>query len=648
MPPSYTSTHTLSLFDNTSLGLGLAAPQIEGRMRFREAPPAKPAAEPACIPARNFRLAGDRGLARGWKARAADNIAAIRLLRQIEREQRPATSAEQAQLIKFTGFGASDLANALFPHTGEAYRAGWEEIGADLEHLTSATERVGLMRSTQYAHYTPEFIIRAIWRALERIGFAGGDVLEPGCGTGLFLALMPEAAAKRVTVTGIEIDGVTARIAALLYPESWIRHEDFTKAKLTETYDLVIGNPPFSDRIVRSGDAAGRLGLSLHDYFIARSIERLKPGGVAAFVTSRWTLDKTSAAARTHIAGMADLVGAVRLPQGAMLADAGTEVVVDIVFFQKRCDGAPPRDSAWLDLAELPGTDEGDGGLAINMYFRDHPELVLGTHAWTGSPYGPAYTCLPVPETGLPAALDAALALVTTGVRMPVPDIAVHDRPKVPRLVVGTAAEGAAIKEGSYVLIEHDLHQVIDGRPAPVPIRSAANPTGIVAKHARIIRAFIPIRDAVREVLRAQEANRPWALAQSRLRTAYHNFTRQFGPINRVRTTTRRDEGTGETSETQRRPNLQPFADDPDVWLVSSIEAYDEASDTGRPGPVFTERVLHPPVEPVITSAADALAVSPSSSLSEQRSSRPQEIAQQLWRWCLPAWYRNRDRRVGP
>jgi SAM-dependent methyltransferase len=172
-------------------------------------------------------------------------------------------------------------------------------------------------------------MIRAIWRALRRMGFDGGRVLEPGCGTGLFFALCPEALVGKLALTGVEMDPTTARIAKLLYPNALIRHEDFTKAKLPELYDLAIGNPPFSDRTVRADDPAGELRLSVHDYFIARSVERLRPGGLAAFVTSRWTMDKVDGKARQQIAAMADLIGAVRLPEGAMHDRAGTEVVVD-------------------------------------------------------------------------------------------------------------------------------------------------------------------------------------------------------------------------------------------------------------------------------------------------------------------------------
>ena len=334
-----------ALFDSTAIssltldaGIGRAPTPVE-----TDDPPEFQLPSALSVPAKNWRLQDQRGLAATWKGRAADNLIAIRLLRQIEGEGRAATHEEQARLAKFTAFGASELANTLFRRAGEDFRAGWGELGTELERLVTPEEMAGLARATQYAHYTPEFIVRAIWNAVERMGFAGGNVLEPGCGTGLFLATLPEKALGKTAITGIEADPITARIARLLFPEAWIRGEDFTKARLTERFDLAIGNPPFSDRTVRADDPAGKLGLSLHDYFIARSIERLKPGGIAAFVTSRWTMDKTVATAREHIAGMADLIGAVRLPEGAMKADAGTDVVVDVLVFQRRQPGADPK-----------------------------------------------------------------------------------------------------------------------------------------------------------------------------------------------------------------------------------------------------------------------------------------------------------------
>ncbi len=622
---SKTCSSQLGLFDSSSLGwsfdLGVGGAAGAGRFREtsdddgdseRTAPP--PAPVVPRISAVTFRLTGDRALAANWKGRAADTIAAIRLAREIEDDARPATTEEQARLAKFTGFGASDLANSFFRRPGESFRPGWEEMGHELEQLVSAEEMAALSRSTQYAHYTPEFMIRAVWRAVTRMGFAGGGVLEPGCGSGLFLALMPEDLAGKTAITAIEMDPSTARIARLLYPEAWVRQEDFTKAKLAETFELAIGNPPFSDRTVRSDDPSGKLGLSLHEYFMARSIERLKPRGLAAFVCSRHAMDRIDPKSREHIAGMADLVGAVRMPQGAMMAASGTEVVVDLLFFQRRAPDGEPRGAAWDELAEVGAAQdgEGEGALHVNRYFAEHPEMVLGSHGWTTSQYGPAYTCRARDED-LGVALLTAINRLPRGIHRASPESTPARPAERPRLQVGTAAEGATIKEGSYVLAGDTLMQVINGLAEPVAVKSGKTDGkqsgAIFAKHARIIRLMIPVREAVREVLRTQVANLPWGRAQAQLRTAYGAFVRAFGPINLTTTSRSTNPDSGAVTETQRRPNLQPFADDPDCWLVASIEDYDQETGITKKGPVFSERVIHPPSEPVIVTATDALAV---------------------------------------
>jgi N12 class adenine-specific DNA methylase/adenine-specific DNA methylase len=612
-----TNQLTLSFLDTTSLSAGgLTLEAGYNKPRTPSSPtepaddePAPASPSPSTIPARNFHLAGDRRLARGWKARAADNLASMRLALQIEEEKRNATPDEQEILCRFTGFGASELANTLFRRAGELFSAGWEDIGDQLEQLVSRDELASLARSTQYAHYTPEFVIRAIWRAVQHMGFSGGPILEPGCGSGLFLALMPEALAGKTSLTGIEADASTARIAALLYPNAWIRHEDFTKTRLAQTYALAIGNPPFSDRTVRADDPAGRLALSLHDYFTARSIERLKPGGLAAFVTSRWTMDKADQKARDHIASMADLIGAIRLPEGAMKAAAGTEVVADILFLQRRFPDDPRGDTHWDTLMEALPAEDGEPALSINRYFLEHPEMVLGRHARTSSPFGPTYTCLPHAQSGIEELLDRAVHRLPAGIQKPPAEHTQDLLPAQPNFEVGTAAEGATIKEGSYVLENNALFQIIDGATVPVTVRNGKGTDGIPAKHARIIRHLVPIRDALRDVLRAQENNDPWGPAQVRLRVAYASFVRNFGPINLTTISETADPDTGETRQTQRRPNLQPFLDDPDVWLVASIEDYDLETGKAKQGPIFSERVLHPPVTPIIESAADALAV---------------------------------------
>lgn len=587
-----------------------------------------PEAKPQMRAKVDFRLEGSRGLARSWRDRARDNIAAILLANDIERHGLAARPDQQAKLIRFTGFGASDLANGIFRRPGEeGFRKGWEELGGNLERAVAAADYVSLARCTQYAHFTPEYIVRAIWAGLIGMGFKGGRILEPGIGTGMFPALMPDALSRTSHVTGVELDPVTARIVRLLQPRARIISSDFSRTALPAHFDLAIGNPPFSDRTVRSDPAFRSLGFRLHDYFIAKSIALLKPGGLAAFVTSSGTMDKADSRARDHIASMADLVGAIRLPEGSFRADAGTDVVVDILFFRKRRVDDQAGDSSWLDLADIDVADEG-GRVRINRWFVDHPDMVLGRHSTTSGPFGETYTCQPSGgdlEPILNAAIEWLPADIYDGEPSTI-DFALEDEVTE---AMAERPDDPKVREGSYFIGKATaLMQVVDGVAVPVEVRKGRSTDGIFAKHALIIRKLIPIRDAVRLVLKLQERDQPWTQAQVVLRIAWSSFVREFGPINFTSVFTSEDPETGEVRETHRRPNLAPFLDDPDCWLVASIEDYDLETNTAKPGPVFTERVIAPPPAPVITSALDALAVV----LNERGHVDPDHIAELLHR----------------
>lgn len=624
---------TVDLFGNTALssGLGLGVTAFAGDFDAgpgndddpdptTPAPAQAPApraarpiarAKPPREPQRDFHLDGDRDLARGWKERARDNIAAIRLAAAIEAEERPATRAEQHTLIRFTGFGASGLANGVFRHPGEAtFRAGWEEIGADLQDAVDEAAYASLARCTQYAHFTPEFIIRAIWSGLQRLGWRGGRVLEPGIGTGLFPALMPGCLRDVAHVTGVELDPVTARIARLLQPQGRIVTGDFARTELPASFDLAIGNPPFSDRTVRSDRAYRALGLCLHDYFLARSIDLLKPGALAAFVTSHGTMDKADSSAREYIAKSADLIAAIRLPEGSFRTDAGTDAVVDILFFRKRKVGEPEGGQSWLDLDDIRPADGESVAIRVNRWFARHPAFVLGEHATTSGPFGETYTCLPRVGADLAPALDAAISLLPEALYDGEPTVIDSDMADEAGGPVVDLPSHRHVREGSLIFdASHGLMQVIDGVPVAVKVRQGRSAEGMPEKHVRIIRKLIPVRDALREVLKSQEQDRPWKDAQVKLRIAWSSFIRDFGPINHTTVSISEDEESGEVRETHRRPNLLPFLDDPDCWLVASIEDYDLETDTAKPGPIFSERVIAPPSAPVIASGPDALAV---------------------------------------
>ncbi|MDB5613268.1 MAG: Helicase-like, partial [Devosia sp.] len=624
---AYDDPFTLDLFGGTALspGLGLGVTAFTAKFEGGPEDDDPPAVSPAPAPqttrsakvrrhpiakGENFHLAGTRGLAKSWRDRGRDNLSAIRLAARITEEQRPATAEEQGALIRFTGFGASDLANGVFRRPGEEeFREGWDEIGSELETIVDRSDYASLARCTQYAHFTPEYIVRAIWSGVQRLGWRGGRVLEPGIGTGLFAALMPKQFRGISHVTGIEIDPVTARIAQLLQPRAKIVNADFARTDLPAHFDLAIGNPPFSDRTVRSDRAFRAFSLRLHDYFIVKAIDRLKPGGLAAFVASSGTMDKTDARAREHIATMADMVAAIRLPEGSFRADAGTDVVVDILFFRKRRDDDPAGGADWLDLDDLPAGSGDDDAIRINRWFARHPEMVLGTHAMTSGPFGETYTCLARTGVNLQAALSSAVLFLPEALYDGEPErIDIDD--DVCQVADAFLEVGTAIREGSYFIGTNTaLMQMVDGEAVTIGVKKGRGADGVFAKHALIIRKLVPIRDAVREVLKAQEFDQPWKPAQVRLRIAWSNFVREFGPINFTTVSTTEDQDTGEVRETHRRPNIQPFLDDPDCWLVASIEDYDLDSNTAKPGPIFTERVIAPPPAPIITSPLDALAV---------------------------------------
>ncbi|NLS07334.1 DEAD/DEAH box helicase family protein [Rhizobium sp. P32RR-XVIII] len=621
---------TLDMFGSSALssGLGLGVTAFGGfdpvAANDDEPDPTPPSPAPAFANRRvprsaprkqglraNFYLDdGDRGLAATWKERARLNVAAILTAREIESGNVPVTRDQQKRLIRFTGFGASELANGMFRRPGEiSFREGWDELASSLETAVNDEEYASFARCTQYAHFTPEFIVRAIWAGLTRLGWRGGRVLEPGIGTGLFPALLPETLREASFFTGIELDPVTARIARLLQPRARIINGDFSRTNLSPIFDLAIGNPPFSDRTVRSDRAYRSLGLRLHDYFIARSIDLLKPGGLAAFVTSSGTLDKSDTTAREHIARSADLVAAIRLPEGSFRCDAGTDVVVDILFFRRRKVGQAEGDLTWLDVDEIRPATADEGAIRVNRWFARHPDFLLGSHALTSGPFGETYTCLAPSGQDLQADLAKAIGLLPEGLYDGEPTPIDIDLEVELGDIVNLKPE-VNIREGSFFLDRtRGLMQVVDGAAVAVPIRKGRTGDGLSEKHVRIVTKLIPIRDAVRDILKGQETDRPRRDHQVRLRIAWSSFVRDFGPINHTTVSIQEDTETGEVRETHRRPNLQPFLDDPDCWLVASIEDYDLETDTAKPGPIFSTRVIAPPMSPVITNAADALAV---------------------------------------
>ncbi len=555
----------------------------------------------------NYYADADRALPPSWKERAAANLEAIRLSETLRRDKRPATRDEQRRLSLFTGFGASDLANGMFRDpTHQGFRQGWESMAQALEDAIDKVDLSALQRSTQYAHFTPERIVRALWAGVMRLGYRGGRVLEPGIGTGLFLSHLPDSVRAGSAFTGIEADPITARICAQIHPDADIREDDFGTSRIPSIFTLAIGNPPYANRTINSDPAYRRMGLKLHDFFIVKALDHVIPGGLAAFVTSQGTMDKSSPRIRQHIAQTSDLVGAIRLPTGTFRATAGTDVGVDILFFRKRFENEDGNGIAWTDIQPvyIPGAP----GIEINEYFCDHPEMVLGRHAAEKSQYSAdlEYVCKPESSRDLDADLAAAILDLPQDICACAPDI-------LPMPIGGditiVSNDNHRLREGSYFVAENGaLMQIVEGHAKTITVKANRSDPGIFPKHAKLIRALIPIRDSVRAILSKQEARMDATFEQRALGELYDSFVKKFGFINHTDITVRVDEQTQEKTEQHRQPNLSPFRDDPDVWLVASIENYDQEAGTAEKGLIFTGTVIQPEVVPQVRTASDALA----------------------------------------
>ena len=320
----------------------------------------------------NFRITDEELGAGGPKQKFARNIKAIKTLFTLEQEHRGATAEEQQVLSQYVGWGG--LADAFDPD-----KSSWAKEYAELKGLLSEEEYKAARGSVLNAHYTSPTVIRAIYDAVERMGFRTGNILEPSMGVGNFFGMLPESMADS-RLYGVELDSITGRIAQKLYPEANIKVAGFETTDRRDFYDLVVGNVPFGNYKVND-KAYNKLNFSIHNYFFAKAIDQVRPGGIVAFVTSRYTLDSKDSAARKHIAERADLLGAIRLPNNAFRANAGTDVVSDIIFLQKR-DRPMDHEPAWVQLGKTAD------GIAINSYFADHPEMILGELTTESTQYG--------------------------------------------------------------------------------------------------------------------------------------------------------------------------------------------------------------------------------------------------------------------
>lgn len=532
---------------------------------------------------------------RGAMAKAHDLLAAIRTLKQIEQDHRPATDAERQILARFPGCGS--LALVLFPDpvTGRYTSAAWKTLGEELHALLTPDEYASATRSTFTAFYTSPLVIDAMYDALARLGVPShAIVLEPGCGIGNFLRLAP----ADMRFIGVELDRLSGQIATALYPAHDIRIEHFRDTRLPDDgINAVIGNVPFADVKLEYGGQR----LSLHDFFFAKSLDALKPGGILALITTHYTLDKQNAGIRAYLAARADFLGAIRLPSDAFKRE-GTSVVTDIVCFRKRVSGAEAQhaDPEWLHTDPL--LLDGDA-VPINRYFLRHPEMVLGTWSRDHRLYASTYSVLSQGDLAerLRDAVQHLPEHVWTGTA--------HDRQPDTFVSFTPPPPLTPIAEGSFFIGEEQtIMQWLDG--AAVPVTHGATPLKADGTlMGRRLADLITLRDLARRVLHSQNEGWPDESRQEarRLLTrAYGRFVQAYGPIN---TTTF---GTTQDGNVIRRmPNLVKFRDDPDAMLVMALEEYDEVTGTATTAAIMENDVVgrHQPVTSV-RSAEEGLLVS--------------------------------------
>lgn len=555
---------------------------------------------------RNYRIQpGELKREGSWKATAQRNVEIVELAKKITAEGRQATPEERAQLVKYTGWGASEIANGIFPNQYGQYKdASWRELGERLKGALTEEEYAQARRTTQYAHYTSEGVIRSIYTGLQRLGVAGGSIIEPGMGIGHFNGLMPDGMAANSRYTGIEYDTLTGTIGKLLYPESNIIVGDYTRTNLPKDFfDAAVGNPPFSSTQILTDPEYKSRRPMLHDYFFMKTIDRVKPGGVLVFVTSKGTMDKASDKSRKYLAERANLLGAVRLPQTAFKDNAGTEVVTDVIFLQKRGPGIADNGVQWLGTKDVQTPQ---GPAAINEYFADHPEMVLGSHALQGSMYrANEYTVLP-PAGDIDELFAKAVQSLPENVFRP-------ER--------GTVAERALVQErdfnpksrkegGLYLSDDGKLMQVENGSGVPVEFRTNADgkQIALTPKQKKWLRSYVSLRDALKQAQYDQLNDGNWQKSLKELNKVYDAFVKEHGPILDY-TTIERTGPDGTVTETKRYKNDPLLRMDAEGALAYALETVKEDGSIAK-GAVLTGRVLEAPRDPEIKTTQDALFVS--------------------------------------
>lgn len=504
----------------------------------------------------NYRITPTDAIGSGsLKQKCRGNIAAIKLLRALEMERRAATVEEKSTLVKYVGWGGIPQVFDRFPG------ADWADERDELARLLTKEEFEAARASTLNAHYTSPDVIRGMYVALQRFGFKHGRILEPACGIGHFLGCMPDEMHSRSTITGIEIDPLTARIAKALYPDADIRNQPFEETKLAEGfYDVAISNVPFGD--YKPFDPRfNSFGFPIHDYFFAAALERVRPGGLIMFITSKGTMDKLDSTLRDYLAHRAEFVGAIRLPNDAFKRTANTEVTADIVMLRRLADGETPTGLAWKSTTSH--TNSKQEAIPINEYFAEHPYMMLGEMRLEGSRYQGGEPTLVGDGREISEALADAIQRLPENIYQP-----------LIRRIVTPSTEQTIPAPGH---IKPNAYAVVDDR---IAIRDGDNMrllTNLPAQTTLRIRGLTRIRDAVRECLRTQmDASDETAvkLARDRLNETYDHFVAHYGPIS-------------------DRPNEKAFKGDPDLPLLLSLENYNEEAKRATKTAIFRERTIH-------------------------------------------------------
>ena len=520
------------------------------------------------VPAGNFRITDDHLGEGGAKQKYTRNIEAIRTLFKLEQEHRGATAEEQQVLSQYVGWGG--LADAFDPG-----KDSWAKEYAELKGLLSEDEYAAARSSTLNAHYTSPVVICSIYEAVEKMGFRSGNILEPSMGVGNFFGMLPDSMADS-RLYGVELDSITGRIAKMLYPQADVTVAGFETTDRRDFYDLAVGNVPFGQYKVND-KAYNKLGFSIHNYFFAKAIDQVRPGGVVAFVTSRYTMDSKDSTARKHMAERADLLGAIRLPNNAFRANAGTDVVSDIIFLQKR-DCPADIEPAWVQLGKT------EDGFAINQYFVDHPEMVLGELTAESTQYGrEELTVAPIEGAVLSDQLAEAVQHIEgqyTAAEVDTPDIAEEE---ATRRILPADPE---VKNFSYTVVDGEVFYRENSVMTQVELSDTAKGR---------VTGMVELRQIVNDLIEQQLNDYPdedIKATQERLNAAYDAFTAQYGLLN-------------------DRRNGRLFEQDSSYYLLCSLENLDEQGQLKSKAAMFTKRTIRP--ERTVTSVdtpSEALAVS--------------------------------------